>query len=248
MKTLALIAFTLATLSLTGTTQAATLDDANRAFADGKYQESTADYQALLAQNGYSAPVLFDLGNSYYRQGDLAQAILAYRRAQWLAPNDADIAANLHAAQKQAGVAISEPRWSDTISHILSASEWAWVGCAAWTLLCVSLLARVVLRQWRGLLTFVAVADAFVLAVAIAGAFFASDGLNQAVVTAKNASALISPFPEAQAVFSPAPGETVAVVESHNDYLRVKDSAGHTGWIEKTRIASVVPTQDALPF
>jgi len=241
MKTLAILAFTLTTLSLAGPLQAATLDEANRAFVDGKYQESTAGYQALIAQNGYSAPILFDLGNSYYREGDFAQAILAYRRAQWLAPNDPDIAANLQAAQKQAGVALSEPRWSDAISHVLSASEWAWVGCAAWTLLCASLLARIVLAQWRGLLTFVAVADAVALLVAVAGAALASDGLNQAVVIGKNASALISPFPAAQTVFSPAAGETVVVQKAYDDFLLVKDSAGHSGWIDKTEIAPVVP-------
>lgn len=245
MKTLAILAFTIATLFLASPTHAATLDDANRSFADGKYHESTLAYQALLAQNGYSAPILFDLGNSYYREGDLAQAILAYRRAQWLAPNDPDIAANLQAAQKQAGVALTESHWSDAITHILSASEWAWVGCAAWTLLCLSLLARVLLPQRRGLLTFVAVADAIVLFAAITGAALASDGLNQAVVIDKNAIVRLSPFPEAQTVFSPAPGETVVVQEAHDDFLRVKDATGHAGWIRKTQIAPVVPAKGA---
>ena len=245
MKTLALLALALTTLFLPGPTRATTLDDANRAFAAGKYPEATAAFEALLTQNGYSAPIFFDLGNSYYRQGDMAQAILAYRRAQWLAPNDPDIAANLQTAQKQAGVAVSEPQRINRLSQILSASEWAWLGCAAWTLLCLSLLVRSLVAQWRGLLTFVAVVDTLVLLAAIAGAFLGSDSLNQAVVISKNASALISPFPAAQTVFSPAPGETVAVVGTYNDYVRVKDPTGHTGWLAKTQVSPVVPAKGA---
>ena len=212
--------------------QAATLDDANRAFADGKYHESTLAYQTLIAQNGFSAPVLFDLGNSLYRQGDLAQAILAYRRAQWLAPNDPDIAANLQAAQKKAGVAVSEPRWSDAIAHTLSASEWAWVGCAAWTLLCLSLLARVLLPQRRGLLSFVAVIDTVVLFAAIAGAVLASDGLNQAIVTDKNASALISPFPMAQTVVFAGSGRNRRCAEGPRRLPEGEGFRRACGWVE----------------
>ena len=105
--------------------------------------------QAVLAQNGYSAPVLFDLGNSYYREGNLPQAILAYQRAQWLAPNDPDIAANLRLAQQQAGLTFAETHWYEKLGQALSASGWAWIACGGWTLLCASLLLRVVLPQRR---------------------------------------------------------------------------------------------------
>ena len=126
MKTL--FALTAALILLAGHAPAQTLDDANRAFVAGKFHDATQAYEAVLAQNGYSAPVLFDLGNAYYKDGNIGQAILAYQRAQWLAPGDADIAANLQFAQKQAGLAATESHWSDRISRVLSASSWAWIG------------------------------------------------------------------------------------------------------------------------
>jgi tetratricopeptide (TPR) repeat protein len=227
-------------LFLVGRAPAQTLDDANRAFAASKFHDATVACQAVLAQNGYSAPVLFDLGNSAYREGNFAQAILAYRRAQWLAPNDPDIAANLAQAQKQAGLPVTERRRSDAIIHAFSASGWAWIACAAWTLLCASLLARAVVPPRRSLFSFTAIASAFVLTTAIAGAVFASDALRQAIVVDKNASALISPFPAAQAVFSPAPGETVTIQKAYDDFLLVTDRAGHSGWINKNQIAPIV--------
>lgn len=240
MKTI--LALMTAALVFAGHAAAQTLDDANRAFVAGKYPEATQAYEAVLAQKGYSAPVLFDLGNAYYQQGNLGQAILAYQRALWLAPGDADIAANLQLAQKQAGLAATAPHGADRIARVLSASGWAWLGCAAWTLLCASLLLRVVVPRQTTLFNFTAIASAFVLTTAFAGAVFASDALKQAVIVDKNVSAFIAPFPGAQIVFSPAPGETVTIQETHGDFLRVTDRSGHAGWISKGQVTPIVPS------
>ena len=240
MKTLSIFFFAIVTVFVPVSLHAASLDDAHRAFAEGKYRESTQDYQAVLAEKGYSAPVLFDLGNSLFREGNLAQAILAYKRAQFLAPGDLDIAANLQYTQKKAGVAIAEPQWSDKLTGIMSASGWAWLGFAAWTVLCVSLFLRRILPQQRSLLSLSTMAAILVLAVAIAVMVNSSRELNQAVVVAKNAAALISPFPAAQTEFTPAPGETVTVQKAYNDFLLVTDRAGHNGWIAKAQVEPVI--------
>lgn len=240
MKTPSVLFLAIAATFVPVTLQAASLDDAHRAFAEGKYHESTQDYQAVLAEKGYSAPVLFDLGNSFFREGNLAQAILAYKRAQFLAPGDPDIAANLQYAQKQAGVAVAEPQWSDKLTGMLSASGWAWLGFAAWSIFCVSLFLRRILPQQRSLFSLSGVVSVLVLAAAIAASVVSSGELNQAVVVEKKAAALISPFPAAQTEFTPAPGETVTVQKAYNDFLLVTDRAGHNGWIAKGQVAQVI--------
>ena len=243
MKSLPILFLTIAAMFVPVHLHAATLDDAHRAFAEGKYSESTQDYQAVLAKNGYSAPVLFDLGNSLFREGNLAKAILAYKRAQFLAPDDPDIAANLQYAQKQAGVAVAEPQWSDKLTSILSESGWAWVGFAAWSVFCLSFFLRRFLPQKRSLFSLSSVVAALVLATAIAAIIISFRELRQAVVVEKNAAFLISPFPAAQPAFKPAAGETVTVQKAYNDFLLVTDPAGHSGWINKSQIATVIEKQ-----
>ena len=108
MKTISILVVALV-FCATGLVRAASLDDANRDFAGGQYHAATLGFQAVLAESGYSAPVLFDLGNSYYREGNFPQAILAYQRARWLSPNDPEVTANLQLAQKQAGIADAAP-------------------------------------------------------------------------------------------------------------------------------------------
>lgn len=233
MKTLTLLFLALfATLA-----PAASLDEAHNLFAEGKYHDSTQAYQSVLAEKGYSAPVLFDLGNSLFREGDLGQAILAYKRAQLLSPGDADIAANLQYAQKQAGVAVTEP---DKFTGVFSASGWAWLACIAWFFFCGSLFLRRILAQQRGLFTLASAAAALILTASIVAIVISASNLNQAVVVDKNAAALISPFPAAQTQFKPAPGETVTVQKAYNDFLLVTDRAGHSGWISKTQVTPLL--------
>jgi tetratricopeptide (TPR) repeat protein len=220
--------------------QAQTLDDANRAFAEGHYHESTLDFQAVLKEKGYSAPVLFDLGNSYFREGDLPEAILAYKRAQLLAPGDQDIAANLRMAEKQAGISVPDPRLYEQIATSFSPNGWALTGSAALVVLCVALFLRALWpkRPGLGLLTG---ASALTLIVAGAAMFWAWRDVDEAVVIDPKAAALISPFPAAQVLYSPAPGEMVTVRKAYNDFLLVRDASGHSGWMSKTQIAPVIP-------
>lgn len=219
---------------------AATLDEAHAAFAAGKFADSTKGYEAVIDSRGYSAPVLFDLGNSLVREGNLPQAILAYKRALWLAPDDADILANLQTAQRQAGAPVEEPPGYSRYTSALNVNGWAWVGCAAWTLLCASLLLRVVVPAQRKAFAAAGVVCLLALGGAIAAIALASGGLREAVVVGKEPAALQSPFPAAQVMFTPVPGETVKIEKAYNDYLRVADRTGHTGWMARDALAPVV--------
>ncbi len=237
----ATILLILAALVVPFAVRAASLDDAHRAFAEGRYHDSAQAYQAVLAEKGYSAPVLFDLGNSLYREGDFPQAILAYERAQWLAPGDRDIAANLRQAQAKAGLTPATSTRIETFARRLNTTQWAWLGCVAWTVFCLSILGRTLLPRAKALFVLSGALGVIVLGGAIAAIAFSSQALGQAVVVDKNAAALISPFPAAQKVFAPSPGETVTMEKAYDDFVLVIDSAGHSGWIAKNQVAPVIP-------
>ncbi len=86
MKTPKLILTALALLTFAGLkcgaeTQAS-FDHANAAFAEKRFAEAANEYEAVISRQGFSAPVLFNLGNAYYLDGNLGRAILNYERAQ----------------------------------------------------------------------------------------------------------------------------------------------------------------------
>ena len=83
-----------------------------------------------------SAPALFNRGNALVREGKPGPAILAYERAQQLAPRDPAIAVNLQAVRDTAGLAAPTPAWWQSAARALTMNEWAWSGSLALAFVC----------------------------------------------------------------------------------------------------------------
>ena len=82
------------------------MEAANRLYQVGNYHEAGRVYEQIIAQGVQDSTVYFNLGNAYYRQGDLGRAIVNYQRAALLNPRDADIQANLDLTREQAGIVL----------------------------------------------------------------------------------------------------------------------------------------------
>lgn len=68
---------------------------ADQAYQNEDYQLAADLYQQVLENEGQSADIYFNLGNSQYRLGHTAQSILNYERALRLDPTDSDARTNL---------------------------------------------------------------------------------------------------------------------------------------------------------
>ncbi len=64
---------------------------AAQAAAGGDYRAAVRNYEQILDREGFSAPLLFNLGNAWLRLGNPARAILNYERALVLSPHNAAI-------------------------------------------------------------------------------------------------------------------------------------------------------------
>lgn len=68
-------------------------------YDQGKFSEAAQTLQQII-DRGYSSPQLhYNAGCAYYKSGRIGYAIANFRRAQRLAPEDADIKANLEFAR-----------------------------------------------------------------------------------------------------------------------------------------------------
>ncbi len=72
--------------------------EGNKYYMDQSYEKAAETYEKLVAMNKVSPEVYFNLGNSYYKTGNIASAILNYERAKRLKPSDLDIQYNLNIA------------------------------------------------------------------------------------------------------------------------------------------------------
>jgi tetratricopeptide (TPR) repeat protein len=74
---------------------AADFSAANKLYAEGKFTASAAAYEKILQSDAVSPALWFNDGNAEFKSGHIGEAIVAYRRAELLAPRDADVRANL---------------------------------------------------------------------------------------------------------------------------------------------------------
>jgi hypothetical protein len=215
------------------------LDAANRAFAEGRYADAASHYEALLEHEGYSAPVLFDLGNAYLRENQPARALLAYERARLLAPRDPALARNL----AQAEAALGTEEHSSTAARLarnLTLDEWTWLAAAAFWLAVSATAGAFVSSRGRAWLGRVAVAGGALAGVSLAAILIASDVEHTGLVL-EPAPVLVSPFAGAESSASLRPGTEVELERTHDSFALVRDRAGHEGWVERGAVAPVVP-------
>ena len=100
-----ILMFTLFTYSGLGTQLYAQAPDslftaANKLYQQEKYLEALQEYQKIEKQDLESASLYFNMANIYYRSNQVAPAIYYYEKALKLAPNDNDILFNLEFANR----------------------------------------------------------------------------------------------------------------------------------------------------
>ncbi len=74
---------------------ATTLAEADSAYNAKEYGEAIRLYKDVAESEGVSAPLLFNLGNAWFQEGDYGHAMLCYLRAKRLDPTQPEINANL---------------------------------------------------------------------------------------------------------------------------------------------------------
>jgi tetratricopeptide (TPR) repeat protein len=220
-------------------------DRANAEFAQKDFGRAASAFQAIIARQGFSAPVLFNLANAYYDDGKIGLAILNYERAQLLAPRDTDIAFNLQVARVKEGLADRPTSWLDQVARFLSLNTLSGLGSAAVVLIAAGVVLRRFGRRnrfaWRaGMAASCCVLVATMLAVGIRW-----PELNQAIVIVKNTPVYISPVTVGQPLYTLGEGQTVAMQNPHGEFVLIETSDGHRGWVKLSDVRPLIPATHA---
>lgn len=189
---------------------------ADSAYSKENYDEAIALYNSLLGERGRSAEIYYNLGNAYYRKGEIGNSVLSYERALRVNPSHADARANLAFVNSRL-----EDRPEDNNSFLtrlhrsvvlsMSADAWAWIALTSFVLFCAAVAlyifsANVTLRKLGFFGAFVLlVLTVYFVVVAVNAASHFNDH-SEAVVTAP--STLLNSAPR-------QPGNTEKVVPLH---------------------------------
>ncbi len=126
---------------------AATLQQAEEAYRQGRFASALSTYEELLQTYPNDPHLYYNIGNCYFKMGTKGLALANYYRAFRLAPRDADIRHNLNLALQNSGERLV-PAGMPVILHkaffYLTLTElkglWllsVWICCIALTIACL---------------------------------------------------------------------------------------------------------------
>lgn len=225
--------------SLAADLSSSSFDSANKLYYSGKFAEAVAAYENILYSGQKSVALYYNLGNAYFKSGQIGKAIAVYREAEKLNPRDPDIRANLQFARNQIQGPTRSPSRGERLLGKLTLNEWTTVAAAAlW--LCFILLA---MREWRPALKrplrlyLSAAATATVLLFAcVAISWTDNRSTKTAIVISRDVPVRKGPLEDAAASFTVHDGAELRVLDQNNDWLQVTSDPTRIGWLRRDQV------------
>lgn len=242
---------------------------ADSAYMAKDYDKAISMYRQVMDGEGYSAPLLFNLGNAYYQMSDYGRAMVCYLHARRLDPGNKEINANItylrnrvedanKAEQrgKRLKVTPDEPSFFQSVHKAVakdvSSNVWAVWGAVCF-ILCIGCVALyiftrgVMLRKvgfFGGLILFL-LSLMFVMFAIMGARAFNSRG--DGVVTAFKTTLLTEPGKESEnekgGVLTK--GTEVQIVSEETDaegnvtWYKVRLNSDYIGWVQRDQIEIV---------
>ena len=226
---------------------AITKANADAEFSKGNYQQAVADYEELL-KKGESAQLYFNLGNSYYRLGNITQSVIAYERAQRLSPSDRDITYNLEFVRSKTIdkiVPIDEMffvSWYWSLVNSCGVDGWARMAVVSFVLaLAMALLFLLGRSEWMrrtGFYSALLLALVFVMSNVFAWhQKQAFEHRDKAVVVAPTINVKSTPSDTGTDAFVIHEGTSVIITDrTMKDWFSVTLANGKEGWLKRSQV------------
>ncbi len=220
---------------------------ANTAYSDGKYSEALQSYMLIESGEGVSAALYYNIGNCYFKDNNIAKAILYYNRAERLSPNNKDIKHNLSVANNLTLNRISETpdffvvRWLKAVANISSTNGWAVFSIIAFAFAMgmVVLFFRSKLPLHRKLSFSFGVAALIVTFTSITASAYQKGVINnksEAIIMQGSTAVKSSPDDAGKDLFVLSEGIKVSINETIGKWSEITIASGEKGWIESSNI------------
>ena len=222
--------------------------EANQAYNKGDYNRAISLYEKLLGENLKNSLIYYNLGNCYYRTGEIGKAILSYRRSELYNPRNEDLKANLDYTRQSIRDKIN------TGSHGIPESIFFWYynlnfkelfilflifNGLFWSLATFRLFKpSAILRTIVSILLFITI----LAGASAVSKIYALKTLNYGVVISKEISVRSGNGINNPALFKLHEGAEIEILDNSDGWLKIKlphSSSEMKGWVEKKFVGIV---------
>ena len=221
--------------------------DADKEYAKGNYLQASKDYSDLL-KVGESVELYYNLGNCYYRLGNITKSIIAYEKAHRLSPSDRDVTFNLEFVREKTIDKIERQEKNffsagyTMLQNLMDMDAWARLSVVAcFACLGMAMLFLLGRDEWmRKLGFYVALLSVFVFVFSTLFAWQQKhnfDARDRAVVVAPSASVKLTPSDSSADAVVVHEGTAVQIVDrTMSDWYSVKLDDGKEGWLKRNSL------------
>src|SRR5574344_1503032 len=217
---------------------------ADSAYIRNDFTTAIQIYEMIL-RTGESADIYYNLGNSYYKIGDIAKAILNYERALILKPANKDIRSNLEIARAKTVDKVTDVpelffiTWLKSITNSMGIQSWAIIAISFFLLFIVSIYIFFFSTKILARKTFFILALFFLVFCVIANisaAFQRRLRLNRmnAIIISPSVTIRSTPNDNGTSLFILHEGRKVFIKDdSMKDWKEIQLEDCNVGWVKK---------------
>ena len=213
-------------------------DSANKLYEQGKFADAASAYEKLAQSGPVSSALYFNLGNAYFKSGQLGHALAAYHQAEKLSPRDPEVRANLQFVRGQVQGPTLSPTSPQRWLASLSINEWATLTAVLFWLSLVLLAViqfRPALKQplWN---FFMSTGVATLVVGACLTAAWVNGSTPAAIVVSHDVLIRNGPLDEAPGNLTIHDGAEVSVLDTKSDWLQVRIDGNRIGWLKRDQV------------
>jgi len=224
-------------------TQTGLFDEGNRLYQQGDYNGALSSYLRVVDAGLESGELYYNIGNAYFKLGDLGHSIVYFERARRLLPRDHDLLANLELARSLTADEITPlpsfwlfrvvAWWVNLLAEPLLIVVVATAYLVSMAALMVVILKRsTVLAAWGRWVAISAAAVAVVFGTNLAVRELGIGQSPEAVVIVEEVPVHSAPTDDSSLlVFTIHEGTKVRIDRSADEWLEIVLADGKVGWV-----------------
>lgn len=222
-------------------------EQATNAYNKGEFKQAIGFYEEILSNEKHSANLYFNLGNCYYKLGEIGPSIYYYEKALLLNPGDSEIKNNLGYAQNMRLDAIEQmpesafSRFYNATVAKLSFDQWSYLAVGFVFLFVLAYMAYYLFQgATRKRFSFVTSLVAIALcALSVGFAYLQyeqSSANNPAIVFTREVGVNSEPNDRSEKIFTLHEGTKVNMLEKLGEWQKIKIADGQTGWLPESSL------------
>jgi len=250
LKYIFIVALQVVTISMFSMVPDTMIVAANNAYNNGLYDSALSTYNRVLNTGVESGELYYNMGNAYFKNNDIASAILYYEKAKKLLPVDEDVQYNLSIANSMIVDKIEKvpelfyQTWWNFFYNVLDADAWAIFSILAFTFLVIAIGLFIISKKrsnrklsfYIGILFLIITIISFALA---SQKYYYNIEQNEAIVFTSSITVKSSPTPNAVDLFVIHEGTKVKIIDKIDNWVEIKIQNGSVGWLPVKSIKEI---------